>query len=118
MKTNRFVLILFLLAAFPAILKAQHTVYYQSISSDIQKAKELYLTRNYISSLNQFEQIASKSAENSDTRAEAMFYIALCGLKLDNSNSEEQIAAFMSQFPESSFRNRALFEQAIYQFDK
>jgi len=81
-------------------------------------AKDLYLARNYISALNQFDQIASMSVENSDIRAEAIFYKALCGLKLDNGNAEEQIADFLKQYPESSHRNRALFEQAVYQFDK
>ena len=78
----------------------------------------MFLARNYVSALNEFEQIAAKTDENSDVRAEAMFYKALCALKLDNRNAEEQIAEFMKQFPESSFRNRALFEEAIYQFDK
>jgi TolA-binding protein len=102
----------------PILMKAQQTVYYQSINQDIQKAKELFLARNFISALSQFEQIASHTAENSDVRAEAMFYKALCSLKLDNGNAEEQIADFINEFPESSFRNRALFEQAVYQFDK
>ena len=118
MKTTRFVFILFLLASLPVLITAQQTVYYQSVSQKIQKAKELYLARNYVSAINQFDQIASSSGENSDIRAEAMFYKALCGLKLDNGNAEEQIAEFLEEFPESSFRNRALFEQAIYQFDK
>ena len=118
MKTNRSLLIMLLLAFGPVLLHAQQTVYYQSISNDIQKAKELYLSRNYISALNEFEHIASVSGENSDVRAEAMFYKAMCGLKLDNTNAEEQVAEFMRRFPESSYRNRALFEQAIYQFEK
>lgn len=118
MKTTRFVFILFLLAYSPISIIAQQTVYYQSVSQKIQKAKELYLARNYVSAINEFDQIASSSGENSDVRAEAMFYKALCGLKLDNGNAEEQIAEFLKEFPESSFRNRALFEQAIYQFDK
>ena len=118
MKTIRNVFILILLALSPVLIKAQKTVYYQSISEEIQKAKELFLARNYVSALSQFEQIAAKAEENSDVRAEAMFYKALCGLKLDNRNAEEQIAEFMKQFPESSFLNRALFEEAIYQFDK
>ncbi len=118
MKTTRFVFILFLLALSPILITAQQTVYYQSVSQKIQKAKELYLAQNYVSAINQFDQIASSSGENSDIRAEAMFYKALCGLKLDNGNAEEQIAEFLKEFPESSFRNRALFEQAIYQFDK
>jgi len=118
MKTTRYVFILILLALSPALIKAQKTIYYQSINQDIHDAKELFLARNYISALSQFEQIAAKADENSDVRAEAMFYKALCGLKLDNRNAEEQIAEFMKQFPESSFLNRALFEEAVYQFDK
>jgi len=117
MKTIRFILILFL-GALPGLTHAQQTIYPHSVSLKMQTAKELYSERNYISALNQFRQIASSETENSDFRAEAMFYQALCGLKLDNGNAEEQISGFMKLFPESSFRNRALFEQAIYQFDK
>lgn len=118
MKSTRTVIQLLLLVFVPFLLNAQQTVYYQSISRDIQQAKELYLNRNYVSALNQFDLIAGNSAENSDIRAEAVFYKALCGLKLDNGNAEEQLADFIQQFPESAFRNRALFEQAIYQFEK
>jgi TolA-binding protein len=118
MKTYRFILILFWMAFMPILLTAQNTVYYQSPSQDILKAKELYLARNYVSAINQFDQIAKEADENSEVRAEAMFYKALCGLKLDNRNADGQIAEFMNQFPESSFRNRALFELAIYNFDK
>ncbi len=118
MKSNRFIITLLVLAFWPVLLQAQQTVYYQSVNPEIQTAKELYLANNFVSALNQFEKIAASANDNSDVKAEAMFYIASCGLKLDNKNAEEQIAAFMKQFPESSFRNRALFEQAVYQFDK
>jgi len=118
MQTNRFVFILLLMVFTPILIKAQQTVYYQSVSQEIKKAKELYLARNYISAIGQFEQIAWKLGENSDFRSEALFYKALCGLKLDNGNAEEQIAEFINKYPESTFRNRALFEQAVYQFDK
>lgn len=118
MKTSRIIFLLLLFAFVPGLLKAQQTVYYQSVSPEIQKAKELYLARNYISALNLFEQIAANSDENSDLKAEAMYYKALCGLKLDNENAEKQIAEFMAKFPESSFRNRVLYEEAVYQFDK
>ena len=118
MKTYRFIFILFWIAFMPILLTAQNTVYYQSPSQDIQKAKELYIARNYVSAINQFDRIAKEADENSEVRAEAMFYKALCGLKLDNRNADGQIAEFMNQFPESTFRNRASFELAIYNFDK
>ncbi len=118
MNTSRFVILLLLFAFIPCLSHAQQTMYYQSSSPDIQKAKELYINRDYISALNQFERIASMAEDNSDIKAEAMFYKALCGLKLNNANGEEQIADFIIKFPESTFRNRAMFEQAVYQFDK
>ncbi len=117
MKTIRLFFLFFLLALLPTFLKAQKTVYYQSVNQEIQKAKELYLDQNYISAMSQFEQIASNSGENSNLRAEAMFYKAMCSLKLGNENAEEQVVEFLRQYPESSFRNRALFEESIYQFD-
>ncbi|MDO9615845.1 MAG: hypothetical protein Q7J86_15140, partial [Bacteroidota bacterium] len=73
MKNYRFILILFWVAFMPTFLSAQNTVYYQSPSQDIQKAKELYLARNYVSAINQFDQIAREADENSEVRAEAMF---------------------------------------------
>ena len=88
MKTNHLLLILFLLAIMPGFLKAQQTVYYQSVNQNIQTAKELYSAQNYVSAIHQFDQIASQAEENSEVRAEAMFYKALCGLKLDNRNAD------------------------------
>ena len=118
MKSSRLIFILIWITLLSIQLKAQQTVYYQSASQDILKAKELYSVRNYISAFKQFDQIAVKSNDNSVVRAEAMYYKALCGLKLDNGNAEEKIIEFADQFSESSFRNSALFELAVYQFDK
>jgi TolA-binding protein len=118
MMSYRFIFILIWVVFMPTQQKAQQTVYYQSPSSNLQKAKELYSARNYISAIQQFDLVAVMVDENSTIRAEALFYKALCGLKLDNGNAEGEIVAFMDQFPESFFRNKALFELANYQFER
>lgn len=118
MNTKKFIFLFFIMIVLTGINNAQQTIYYKSVNEEMQTAKNLLDTRNYISALKQFEQISTKCDENSDIKTEAMFYIAVCGLKLDNGNAEELVASFMKKYPESSFTNRAIFEQASYQFDK
>jgi TolA-binding protein len=117
MKTFRWLFLFSILALLPGFLKAQKTVYYQSVNRDLQDAKELYSAQNYISAMDRFKQIADQSDINSDLKTEALFYKVMCSLKLDNRNAEEEVTVYLKQFPESSFRNRILFEEAIYQFD-
>lgn len=118
MKTFRLIFVLFLAVLLPELLRAQQTVYYQSVQSELQKARELYSAGDFVSALNLFDQLANKPENNSDVKAEALYYSALCGLKLDNRNAEEKVKEFMTIYPESSFRNRASFELALYEFDK
>ncbi|MGE5394560.1 MAG: tetratricopeptide repeat protein [Candidatus Saccharibacteria bacterium] len=118
MKSKRLIFILLWVALLPTLVHGQQTVYFQSVNSEMQKAKELYGAHNYVSAIDQFDKIAAQADENSEIRAEALYYKAMCGLKLDNGNAEAQVNEFMNEFPESSFRNRALFDLAAYQFDR
>ena len=118
MKSKRLIFILVWVALLPVLVHGQQTVYFQSVNSEMQKAKELYGAHNYVSAIDQFDKIAAQADENSEIRAEALYYKAMCGLKLDNGNAEAQVNEFMNEFPESSFRNRALFDLAAYQFDR
>lgn len=117
-KTYRLFFTLLLIVVSPVLLYAQQTIYYQSAQPEMQKAKELYAAGDYVSAKKQFDQLAARSVNSTETKAEAVFYSALCGLKLDNRNAEEQVRSFLKQYPESAFRNRASFELAIYDFDK
>jgi len=117
-KTFRFVFLLFLTLLAPVLIYAQQTVYYQSINPELQKAKDLYTAGDFVSALHEFDRLANKVGDNSEVKAEAAFYGALCGLKLENRNAEDQVADFLKRYPESSFRNRALFELAAFQFGK
>lgn len=118
MKSNRFIFIALWVMLLPLTIAAQQTMFQQSPAMQLQKARELFLANNYVSAIHLFDKIATDADNESQLKAEALFYKALCGLKLDNRNAEEQIADFMERFPESAFSNQALFELAIYQFDK
>lgn len=116
MKTKQLVLtIIFCISS--SVLFAQKTTIYQSVDKDIQNAKELYRKGNYISALQQFETIEKGTSSDSEIHSEAVFFKSLCALRLDNGNAEELISAFVKEYPESPYKNKAWFELGNNQFE-
>ncbi len=117
MKTIRLLLVIALFYLPVSIIQAQQTTYYQSVDQDIQTAKELFRKNNFGSALEQFSQIAERTDENSELHSEACYFIALCSLKMDNSNAESLITGFAERYPASPYQNQALFELGASQFE-
>lgn len=104
--------ILFILCACMTVISAypQHTVYYRSLSSDVQQAKELYEKNDFIAAGELFATIAEKAEPGSAIHAEAIFYQALCGLKAEKGNAEREMRQYVERYPESPYRDQAWFE--------
>lgn len=117
MKTIRLLSIIILCCLPFSILYAQQTAYYESVDQQIQKAKELYRKNNFASALRQFEIIAETTDQQSELYSEACFFKALCALKMDNTNAEELITGFVTDFPASPYKNQAWFELGMSQFE-
>ncbi len=117
MRTRCFLLIL-IIGLLPAILFAQQTGYYSSLSADIQQAKELFNKNKFIAAQEKFETIARQAGIDSEVQSEAMFFQALCALRLENDNSLQLVEQFIDKHPESPYTNKAWFELANYQFNE
>ncbi len=115
MKT-RVILFLVLSCCFTTIAFPQQTLYYQSISSEVQKAKELYFRNDFIMARELFAGIAEKTDKNSELHITAVFFEALCGLRLNLDQSEDFMQKFLEENPESPYDNTAWIELGNVRF--
>ena len=107
---NRLLLITVLIFCGRLVAFAQQTTYHQSLAPDILQAKELFEKNQFIAAREQFKEISRNSEHRSAIHCEAEFFQALCALKLETGNSKGQMEHFLSEYPESPYANRALFE--------
>ena len=89
---------------------SQQTLYYQSLTGKMQQAKELYSRNEFIVAGNLFSSVAEESDEKSEIHSEALFFEALCDLKLGTEHSEQLMQKFLRNNPESTYTNDAWFE--------
>lgn len=119
MKTRLILFIVFACAIVQTTF-SQHTVFYQSLSADMQLAKELYHRNDYIAAGELFATIAEKSdpvridsphrLAGQQIHSEARFFQALCALKTKTGNGEEIMLQYIAKNPESTYLNKAWFE--------
>ena len=109
MKT-RVILFLVLSCCFTTIAFPQQTLYYQSIPSEVQKAKELYFNNDFITARELFACIIKKTDKKSERHTEAVFFEALCGLRTNLDQGENLMQKFLEENPESPYDNTAWFE--------
>lgn len=91
---------------------AQKTIQGQSVSADIQTAKDLLSKNQFISAGEYFAKIEKESAPGSSTQTEAAYYKALCQLKTDRKAGENAMQNFLGKHPESIYTDAANFELA------
>lgn len=101
-------LVLICCLSYPAL--SQQTMYYQSVSDELNHAKELYLKNNFIAAQNLYSSIADQTTKGTEEYSEATFYQALCAVKIESGNSEELMQAYIDENPGSPYTNRAWFE--------
>jgi TolA-binding protein len=111
MKTR---LVLFALTIFlsPAFSFAQKSIHDQSVSTDIQIAKDLLSKNQFISAGAYFAQIEKESEPGSAVQTEAAYFQAFCKIKTDRKAGENAMANFLQQYPQSIYTNAAHFELA------
>jgi len=91
---------------------AQKPIHKQSISSDIQTAKDLISKNQFISAKECFSKIEQTTDESNLVHAEAVYYQAYCALKTGEKSGEEEMEAFLKKYPQTPYSNTAKFELA------
>lgn len=97
-------------------LSAQQSEIYTHNLSEFDKAIELFNNKQYQSAQIIFEKVKQEN-KNIDTQADCAYYIATCAIRLDQSNADELMESFVSNYPTSSKQNQAYKEVAQYYFE-
>lgn len=97
-------------------VSAQQSEIYTNSLSEFDKAIELFNNKQYQSAQIIFEKVKQDN-KNIDTQADCAYYIATCAIRLNQSNADELMESFVSNYPTSSKQNQAYKEVAQYYFE-
>ncbi|MEX2370311.1 MAG: tetratricopeptide repeat protein [Bacteroidales bacterium] len=103
----------FLLAAIT--LSGQKNAAYTYTDTDLYEGIELYEKQKYGAARNKLERVIEYTEDTeSQIRSEAMYYYAMCAIKLYNRDAEYQVFRFIAENPESPHVNNVSFELGNY----
>ena len=98
------------------LIYAQKTSNYRSPIVQYRDAVELFNKEKYGAAQNNFKLLTDSREYPVEMRANALFYEALCALRLHNADAENLMMAFIKDYPENPKKNRGYYELAGYYF--
>ena len=98
-------------------VSAQQSEIYVHKLSELDKALVLFKDKQYQSAQILFERV-KQDAKEIDVKADCAYYIATCAIRLNQSNADELMEKFVSDYPTSSKQNQAYKEVAQYYFEQ
>jgi TolA-binding protein len=97
--------------------QAQKSLNHYSDSQIWQSANEKFQNKNYGAARREFQEFVNRSSTTfSDKRSQAEFYMALCSIELFRPNAEEEMKAFIRNYPESNKIQSAYFQLGRQQY--
>jgi tetratricopeptide (TPR) repeat protein len=97
-------------------LAAQQSEIYTHNDNEFDKAVVLFKNKQYQSAQIIFDKV-KKESKNADNQADCAYYSATCAIKLNQSNADEMMEKFVSDYPTSSKQNQAYKEVAQFYFE-
>ena len=98
---------------------SQKPHYFSTKESQYRRAEDLYEKQKYAAAQKLFDDFIAKNQENKDLlTVQAEYYAAKCALFLFNNDAEYRLFVFISNHPESSLVKKAVFEMALFQYQK
>ena len=100
---------------FALHMQAQQSATYTSDLVAYQKALTLYNNQQYQAAQSLFESIKD-DAPNETLESDCAYYIANCGVRLNQQNADDLIQDFVDNYPTSTKRNTAFLDVGDYYF--
>ncbi len=119
MNRNRFCISVALLFIISIVVSGQKSATYEYADNNLLEGISLYEKEKYGAARNEFEKVIEiTEGEETQIRAEAMYYHAMCALNLYNNDAEYQVFRFISENPESPHVNDVSFHTGNFYYYK
>ncbi len=109
-------LLTFLFLFVTAFQFSQQSSIETSLLTQFTNALQLYQNKAYTAAQKSFEKVVENSKENSNVKADAAYYEAMCALKLQQTSADQKILDFVATYPNSTKKNQAFFNVGNYYF--
>jgi len=97
-------------------LSAQKSEIDATSLSNYYEAKNLFNNKAYAAAQLKFTLFTKATASNSNLKADANYYDAMCAIKLNQENADEKVLQFVKNYPNSNKKNTAFFNTGNYYF--
>ena len=98
------------------VLNAQASFVEASDNADFIDALKLYNNKSYAAAQKTFEKVIGDSDRNSSLHSDASYYSAMCAIKLNQTDADKKVLAFVDENPTSNKKNKAFFNVGNYYF--
>ena len=105
-----------ILLNIPFCLFSQQSVMHTNATSDFNSGLELYQNKAYRAAQKIFTIVENSSSPKSNLMADASYYNAMCGVKLNQTDADKKVLTFVENYPASNKKNKAFFNVANYYF--
>lgn len=104
----------FFLTAFAVF--SQQSIFDASVITNFNNALKLYNNKAYAAAQKTFEKAHENAQKNSALRADASYYNTMCAVKLNQTNADKKVLAFVEENPTSNKKNKMFFNVGNYYF--
>lgn len=95
---------------------SQQTIADATILKDYNDALKLYNNKAYAAAQKTFDKVSEIANKESTLKSDAMYFEAMCAVKLNQAEADKKVLAFVEENPNSPKKNAAFFNVANYYF--
>lgn len=105
-----------LLTLMSGIVYGQQSDIDVNIFNDYNHAVKLFNNKAYAAAQKNFVDVSKKLKDNTNLRAEADYYDAMCAIKLNQTDADKKVLGFVEKYPNSTKKDKAFFLVGNYYF--
>ncbi len=99
-----------------SVVFSQQSIIDVNAEANFNDALKLYNNKAYAAAQKTFAIVENSASPKSTLMADASYYNAMCGIKLNQTDADKKVLSFVENYPASNKKNKAFFKVGNYYF--